>query len=33
VKTKTIGKKVYTSEEEFVTLLGDIDLDGPIVIG
>jgi hypothetical protein len=32
-KTMTIGKKDYTSEEEIVTLLGDIDLDGPIVIG
>jgi hypothetical protein len=33
VKTMTIGKKDYTSEEEIVTLLGDIDLDGPIIIG
>ena len=33
VKTKTVGKKVYTSEAEGVTLLRDIILDGPIVIG
>ena len=32
-KTMTIGKKDYTSEEEIVTLLRDVNLDGPIVIG
>ena len=32
-KTMTIGKKEYISEMETVTLLCDIDLNGPIVIG